>query len=245
MNGHKADPQFGHRNKVARTSVENDSLDAGQGPSGCRPKSLGDFVTRTSVESDIGDDNRSDVDHADIVSIPDPADIDADIADLLNGKHAGEQHGHEQNESQEQGQADGDIDTVLANICQAFSNLEEAGEPINDKLATIVNGLWGNNLSDDKLKDKLRKYPNPSNCNYIKVPKCNPEIWSGSCMNSNARSTDIALQRALSQVLRASVATIKVCDQLTISKRKRIVPSKKCWLHPLILWPYWGKPYKT
>ena len=78
----------------------------------------------------MGDDNQSDVDHADVGSIPDPADIDAGIADLLNGKHAGKQHRHEQNESQEQGQAHGDIDTVFANISQLFSNLEEAGEPI-------------------------------------------------------------------------------------------------------------------
>ena len=220
VNGHEADHQFGHRHKVARTSVEDDSLDAGQGPSGCRPKSLGDFVTRTSVESDMGNDNQSDVDHADAVSISDPAGIEAGIADLLNGKHAEEQHGHEQNESQEQGQAHGDTDTVLANIFQKFSNLEEAGEPINNRLATIVSELWADKLSDDKLKDKLRKYPNPSNCNYMKVPKCNPEIWSGSCMNSNARSTGIALQKALSQVLRPSVATIKSCDQLTNSKSK-------------------------
>ena len=63
----------------------------------------------------------------------------------------------------------------------------------------------------------------------MKVPKCNPEIWSDSCMNSNARSTDIALQKALSQVLRASAATIKVCDQLTTSKskEKKDIPFKE------------------
>ena len=146
--------QLGHRNKIARTSVEDDSLDASQGPSGCRPKSSADFVTRMSVESDMGGDNQSDVDHADAVSIPNPADIEAGIADLSNGKHAEEQHGlTEQNESQELSQAHG---TVLANISQQFINLEEAGEPINDKLAFIVNGLWANKLIDDKLKDKIR-----------------------------------------------------------------------------------------
>ena len=175
MNFHEAHHQFGHRNEVARTSVEDDSLDAGQGPSWYRSKSLGNFVNRTSVESDMGDDNQSDVDHAD-VRIPDPADIDAGIADLLNGKYAGEQHGNEQNQSQKQGQAHGDNHTVPANISQEFNNLDEAGEPISDKLATILNGLWTNKLSDDKLKHKLRKYPNRSNCNYMKVPKCNPEI---------------------------------------------------------------------
>ena len=192
--------------------------------------SSGDFVTRMSVESDMGGDNQSDVDHADAVSIPDPADIEAGITDLLNGKHTEEQHGlTEQNENQELGQAHGDIDTVLANISKEFSNLEEAVEPISDKLASIVNGLWANKLSDDKLKDKIRKYPSPSNCNYMKVPKCNREIWSGSCMNSDARSTDIALQKAPSQVLRASVATIKVCDQLTTSKskEKKDIPFKE------------------
>ena len=96
--------------------------------------------------------------------------------------------------------------------------LVEAGEPINDKFATIVNGLWANKLSDDKLKDKFRKYPNPSNCNYMKIPKCNPEIWPGSCMNSNARSTDKKLLHRLLGLLR---------DQLTTSqsKEKRIFPS--------------------
>ena len=132
MNGHEAYHKLGHRNKISRISVEDDSLDARQGPSG-------DFVTRTSVESDMGGDNQSDVDHADAVSIPDPADKEASIADLLIGKHEEEQHRlTEQNESQELGQVQGDIDTVLVNIS---SNLEEAGEPINDKLASIVNGI--------------------------------------------------------------------------------------------------------
>ena len=53
---------------------------------------MGNFVTRASVESDMGDnDNQSDVDHADVVSIPEPADIEVGIADLLNGKHTREQ----------------------------------------------------------------------------------------------------------------------------------------------------------
>ena len=62
MNGHEADHQPGDRNKIARPSVEDNSLDACQGLSGCRPKSSGDFVTRVSVESDMGGDNQSDAD---------------------------------------------------------------------------------------------------------------------------------------------------------------------------------------
>ena len=104
----------------------------------------------------------------DSVSIPDSHIIDTDIAELLS---TDDEDKKAFDPKEDQGEE------FLAHIEAELCITEEKGDTINTKLASVVNSLGANKLSDEKLKDRLKKQLIPENCTNINVAKCNPEIW--------------------------------------------------------------------
>ena len=164
-------------------------------------------VTRANAESD---DEISDHDNLDVsddnISMPDQDQIDKDIEALMEGDSgvSGEDK-------------KGPSDSLLDKIAEDLSMADDKGEDINPQLAKIIDGLWANKLGEDKLKDKLKKYPTPANCSNMIVPKCNHEIWTNS-LTSNLRFNDLNLQKTQCQISKAATAVILVCNQLIAQK---------------------------
>ena len=61
---------------------------------------------------------------------------------------------------------------------QDFSEQEDTGPPISQKLADIINKRWSEKVGEHKLHEKRDKYPRPTNCERVIVPRVNPEIWA-------------------------------------------------------------------
>ena len=87
-------------------------------------------------------------------------------------------------------------DPFLDQLSKDLVEDEKQGSNISPHLAVIVNNLWQQNISGDKFKDRLSKYPMPENCDKIFVPRCNEEIWNGeNILNSHLRGQDIILHK--------------------------------------------------
>ena len=87
-------------------------------------------------------------------------------------------------------------DPFLDQFSKDFTEDEKHGPNISPHLVVIVNNLWQQNISGDKFKDRLSKYPMPENCDKIFVPRYNEEIWNGeSTLNSHLRDQDTILQK--------------------------------------------------
>ena len=69
----------------------------------------------------------------------------------------------------------------------------ETGPKVNEDLAEIVNRLIQKGLSDEKLQDKLNKYPSPQNCEALCKVKANQLIWD--ILQPNTRSQDLRFQK--------------------------------------------------
>ena len=68
---------------------------------------------------------------------------------------------------------------------------KKQGPNTSPHLAVFVDNLWQQNISMDKFKDWLSKYPMPENCDKIFVPRCNEEIGNGeNISNSHLRGQD-------------------------------------------------------
>ena len=101
-------------------------------------------------------------------------------------------------------------DPFLEQLSKDLAEDEKQGPNISPHLAVIVNNLWQQNISGDKFKDRLSKYPMPENCNKNFVPRCNEDIWNGeNILNSHLRGQDITLQKITMQI---SKAIINVSD---------------------------------
>ena len=86
---------------------------------------------------------------------------------------------------------DGDMD-VLNEITKDFSEDVEFGPKLNEDIANIVNNMMKSKASETSSKARKEIHKRPENCEYLQVPKDNPEIWNAVPMNTRAH--DSALQ---------------------------------------------------
>ena len=67
---------------------------------------------------------------------------------------------------------------------------ERLGQAVAEKLGTIARGRFTVRLPEEKLKDKLSKYPPPENCQELKPPVLNAEPGDKGFLDSGAKKSD-------------------------------------------------------
>ena len=136
----------------------------------------GNRFTDASEDEEIPDDS---------IRIPDQNHLDTEVAKLLAVRNSPDKIELDSKISTEvQAPADPFLDQLSKDLVED----EKQGSNISPHLAVIVNNRWQQNISGDKFKDRLSKYPMPENCDKIFVPRCNEEIWNGeNILNSHLR----------------------------------------------------------
>ncbi|CAB3984921.1 Hypothetical predicted protein [Paramuricea clavata] len=104
----------------------------------------------------------------------------------------------------------------------------ETGPKFNDDLAEIVNGLVQKGLSEEKLQDKLNKYPSPENCEALSKMRVNQLIWDN--LQPNSRSQDLRFQKVQTALIKGMAAIVRATDTAlahitTLPAGKEIVES--------------------
>ncbi|CAB4043109.1 Hypothetical predicted protein, partial [Paramuricea clavata] len=104
----------------------------------------------------------------------------------------------------------------------------ETGPKVNDDLAEIVNGLVQKGLSEEKLQDKLNKYPSPENCEALSKVRVNQLIWDN--LQPNTRSQDLRFQKVQTALIKGMAAIVRATDTAlahvtTLPAGKEIVES--------------------
>ena len=80
--------------------------------------------------------------------------------------------------------------------------MEKTGSPIGKNVAIIINNVMRNSVNKEKLVQKLEIHPRLEHLNFLKIEKCNPEIWS-EILQSKTRSKDLKTQKMQGCVLKA------------------------------------------
>ena len=62
-------------------------------------------------------------------------------------------------------------------LAEELNKEEGLGEPVLQTLENILETVWENPQSYEKMKDELNIYARPENCSSLVVKKCNKEIW--------------------------------------------------------------------
>ena len=88
----------------------------------------------------------------------------------------------------------------------------ETGPEIKTDLANIVNKMVRDGILEDKLAEKLKKYPTPTNCDALTRVTVNKLIWEK--MTPNARSYDVKMQKVQTNIIAGIAAVVKAVDQL-------------------------------
>ena len=73
---------------------------------------------------------------------------------------------------------DGDSsDNLLKEIEEEYNTADKTSPNINEHLANLINKRFAGKLKEAKLKEKLELYVRPGNCEKLKVPLVNHELW--------------------------------------------------------------------
>ena len=103
----------------------------------------------------------------DKVSIPDEEEMNSNLKVL--------QWESDDNNSNNDGIDDGDDD--FKELAQELNMEEGLDEPVEETLANILETVWQNPQSYEKMEGKMKIYSRPENCSSLVVKKFNKEIW--------------------------------------------------------------------
>jgi hypothetical protein len=109
-------------------------------------------------------------------------------------------------------------DDVLDGMAVYFDSKEVCGEAVNEKLATIVNNVGVNKMSETRMKEQLENIKRPENCKYLAVTKVNQEIWSK--LSQPTRSCDVKFQKVQNALMKGISAVVQATHALYESLQK-------------------------
>ena len=107
---------------------------------------------------------------------------------------------------------------ILKSLEADFTDDENVGAKINERLANIANKRWGITLPNDKLKALPANHAKPENCAGIATARVNPEIWDQ--MNNFRRKADLRVSNIQQTLQKATFGILKACDRLVAQQTK-------------------------
>ena len=125
-----------------------------------------------------------------------------------------------------------DNENLLSDIAQSLVSSEDTGPPITDKLASIVNKNFSDDVDLTKLKSILNTHKKPENCTELFVPRVNTEIWHK--MKPHQRKPDIKLSNLQDTLIKGVSALTTASNDLLVCRETKSLPNYKDLLSQLL-----------
>ncbi|CAB4001403.1 Hypothetical predicted protein [Paramuricea clavata] len=109
---------------------------------------------------------------------------------------------------------------------------EDTGPPITDKLASIVNKKFSDDVDLTKLKSILNTHKKPENCTELFVPRVNTEIWHK--MKPHQRKADIKFSNLQDTLIKGVSALTTASNGLLVCRETKTLPNYKDLLSQLL-----------
>ena len=122
--------------------------------------------------------------------------------------------------------SDDDEEDTLTQVALQLNSPEEVGDPVNENLANIVNTVWQDPKSFEKMKEKMKTYLRPQNCDKMIVKKCNKEIWSDHT-GVKDRTKDLRVQKVQTGNLKVSIALVEAMQAIITLKSNKNLAAKE------------------
>ncbi|XP_023930955.1 uncharacterized protein LOC106153058 [Lingula anatina] len=123
-------------------------------------------------------------------------------------------------------------DDLLALLSQSLKMKEACGPAVDAELAEKIDTMMSTGISDQRLTEVKEKYLRPDNCQYLVVPQCQREVWTGA--GEILRSRDLKLQRVQGPLVKGMTCLTEVMNSLMGAVRdKNDMPSGRELLEKL------------
>lgn len=108
----------------------------------------------------------------------------------------------------------------LDKLSQEFECKEAYGPKVNEKLARTVNMGLKSNFSASTCKELSGKYKTPENCEWVRVPLINNEIWSSDSLQENYKTNDKLFYKNQSLITKAMIPIIQIMNNCIEKKNE-------------------------
>lgn len=109
-------------------------------------------------------------------------------------------------------------DKLLKEIEEEHNTADKTGPNINEHLANLINKRFAGKLREAKLKEKLELYVRPGNCEKLKMPLVNHELWGK--LKPPVKSQDLRLANVQQTVVKATIALAQATEKISNVKGK-------------------------
>lgn len=107
---------------------------------------------------------------------------------------------------------------LLQEMGKEFEKTEAVDKKVNDTLAKVVNSGIRAQIDRNAAKDMCSKYQRPENCEALKVPKINKELWNTSSLVKSSKERDKNFQTAQKYLNQGMIPLVQLMDKLLKSE---------------------------
>ena len=100
----------------------------------------------------------------------------------------------------------------LNKLSSDFEAKEVYGPKVHDNLANMVNLGMKASFSNTATKDLMSKYQVPQNCEFLRVPLINPELWNSESLQDSYRDNDKLMYKNQKLITKAMVPIVQIMN---------------------------------
>ena len=86
------------------------------------------------------------------------------------------------------------------------------GPKVHDNLAKMVNLGTKTSFSNTAMQDFMSKYQVSQNCEFLRVPLINSELWSSESLQDNYRDNDKLMYKNQKLLIKAMVPIVQIMN---------------------------------
>ncbi|XP_070569994.1 uncharacterized protein [Ptychodera flava] len=101
---------------------------------------------------------------------------------------------------------------LFKDFSDKFIVKEKCDEAVDASLAEIINGLFRQGISDEKMEELLKKHNRPDNCEGLMKVRVNQLVWD--IIRADTRSMDSKFQTVQAALVKGSAILVKMVDLL-------------------------------
>lgn len=167
-----------------------------------------DISDNETIYSDVSSDEGSFGSCSDDESVAISSARPLSFKDLVNKDNESRKNEEKTEEKQNSSKFD-----KLSKLSQDFETKESYSEKINEKLAKTVNSGMQALFSNSASKDLMNKYNTPENCEWVRVPLINSELWNSDNLQEEYRANDKLFYKNQKLVTKAMLPVIQIMDK--------------------------------
>ena len=103
---------------------------------------------------------------------------------------------------------------LLQEMGQEFEKQEAVSSKVDDTLAKVVDSGIRSKIDRSIAKEISQKYQRPENCQSLKVPKLNKELWATAAINKFTKEQDKMLQGTQKYLNQGLIPLVQLMDNL-------------------------------